>query len=223
MTKPLILLTDDDHAVVAGYKRHLRQHYRLVTASGGREAVDVMQSEMPDAVVSDLHMPMMNGVSVLSEARRLAPKALRILLTGQPQLDNTIDAINKGEIYKLLLKPCPTEAIIKTIDEGLRRRLSSGSSSLPSESTLEADLVLTAHAATRRQQRAVPPIVIEWLIRFGAQRWSRGAAVYEFDKGSRRRLRRHIGRRLFASIEDLLSAYVVIGDDQRIVTVGWRH
>jgi len=227
MTKPLILLTDDDQAVLAGYKRNLRRHFRLVLAGSGHEAIDIMQSEMPDAIVSDLQMPSMNGVSLLAEARRLAPKALRILLTGQPELNNMIDAINTGEIYRLLLKPCPSETIIATIGDGLRRQ-TPVDPSLSLAGAIDgasqfSDFTLTTHAATRTRQRAIPPIVIEWLLRFGDQRWSRGAAVYEFDKDSRRRLRRHVGRRLFTAIEHLLDAYVVMGEGGCIVTVGWRR
>jgi DNA-binding NtrC family response regulator len=125
MSKPLILLIDDDPATLAGYSRHLRRHFRLITAGSGREAIDVMQSELPDVVVSDLHMPQMNGVTLLTEVRRLAPKALRILLTGQPDLAYAIEAINSGEVFRFLVKPCSSKGIIATIDDGLGRRRSS--------------------------------------------------------------------------------------------------
>ena len=223
MSKPLILLTDDDPAALAAYKRQLRRHFRLMTAGSGREAIDVIQSEMPDAVVSDLHMPEMNGITLLTEVRRVAPKALRILLTGQPDLSNAIDAINSGEVFRFLTKPCSSKAIIATIDEGLDRCRPSDTAVGIADLVSASDLALSAHASSRAQQRAIPPIVIEWLMRFGAQRWSRGAAVYEFDKDSRRRLRRHVGQRLFSAIEHWLDAYTVVGDGRQVVTVGWRQ
>ncbi len=222
-SKPLILLTDDDHATLAAYKRRLRRHFRLATASSAQEAIGILQLELPDAVVSDLHMPKMNGVSLLTEVRRLAPKAVRILLTGQPDVPHMVNAINTGEIFRLLLKPCNSEDIIAAIDDGLGRHQPSDVSSNLPPLTSDADLALTAHAAKRAQQRAIPPIVVEWLMRFGAQRWSRGASVYEFDKEGRRRLRRHLGQRLFSSIEPWLDAYAVVGDERRVVTVGWRE
>ncbi len=223
MSKPLILLTDDDPAVLAAYRRHLRRPFRLVTAGSGREAIDIMQSEMPDAVVSDLHMPMMNGITLLSEVRRMAPKAVRILLTGQPDLSHTIDAINTGEVFRLLVKPCSSDKIVAAIDDGLGRHPLPSAAGMLGDLESETDLALTMHASKRVQQRAIPPIVIEWLVRFGAQRWSRGASVYEFNKDSRRRLRRHIGQRLFASVEQWLDAYAVVGGEQQVVTAGWRH
>ena len=223
MSQPLILLTDDDPAILAAYRRHLRRHFRLVTAGSGRVAIDIMQSEMPDAVVSDLQMPMMNGISPLAEVRRLAPKALRILLTGQPDLMHAIDAINTSEVFRLLVKPCPSEVIVATIDDGLARHPSPNAAAMLGGLASEADLALTVHASKRVQQRSIPPILIEWLMHFGVQRWSRGASVYEFDKDSRRRLRRHLGQRLFASVEQWLGAYIVVGGEQQVVTAGWRQ
>jgi len=221
LSRPLILLIDDDQATLAGYRRHLRRHFRLVMARGGQEALNIMQSELPDAVVSDLHMPCMNGVSLLTEVRHLAPKAVRILLTGQPDLTHVISAVNTGEIFRLLVKPCPSEVMIAAIDEGLGRHRPADLACRP-DPTVIPEPDLTLHASKRAQQRAIPPIVVEWLMRFGEQRWSRGASVYAFDKEGRRRLRRHIGQRVFASIEHWLDAYAVVGGDQQVVTVGWR-
>jgi ActR/RegA family two-component response regulator len=223
ISKPLILLTDDDHATLAAYKRRLRRHFRLATASSAEDAIGIMQSELPDAVISDLHMPVMNGVSLLTEVRRMAPKAVRILLTGQPDVPHMINAINTGEIFRLLVKPCASDDIISAIDEGLGRHQPAELPSGLSAVLPEQELALTEHASKRAQQRAIPPIVVEWLMRFGAQRWSRGASVYEFDKEGRRRLRRHLGQRLFASIEPWLDAYAVVGGERRVVTVGWRQ
>ncbi len=223
MSKPLILLTDDDPAILAAYRRHLRRHFRLVTAGSGREAIDILQSEMPDAVVSDLQMPEMNGISLLTEVRRLAPKALRILLTGHPDLTHAIEAINTSEVFRLLTKPCSSDMIVATIDDGLARRPTPHAAGMMGDLATNTAFALTTHASKRVQQRAIPPVMIEWLMRFGVQRWSRGASVYEFDKDSRRRLRRHLGQRLFASVEQWLGAYIVVGGEQQMVTAGWRQ
>ena len=223
MSKPLILLTDDDPAILAVYRRRLRRHFRLATAGSGQEAMDIMQAEMPDAVVSDLQMPVMNGISLLTEVRRLAPKAVRILLTGHPDLTHAIQAINTSEVFRLLTKPCSSDMIVATIDEGLGRRPSPRAAGVMGGLDTTSDFALTAHASKRVQQRAIPPVMIEWLMQFGVQRWSRGASVYEFDKDSRRRLRRHLGQRLFASVEQWLGAYIVIGSEQKVITAGWRQ
>lgn len=223
MALPLVLLTDDDRATLAAYERRLRRHFRLVLAKSGREAIDIIQSEVPDAIVSDLHMPEMNGMALLTQVRQHAPSTLRILLTGQPDLASAIDAINTGEVFRLLVKPCSSEAIITAIDEGLGRKARAGRPDDPKPPSDEADLAFTTHALQRLKNRAIPPIIVDWLMRFGCRRWSRGAAVYEFDKESRRRLRRHVGQRFYTAIEQFLDAYVVVGGEQKVVTVGWRQ
>ena len=79
------------------------------------------------------------------------------------------------------------------------------------------------HAQIRKQQRAVPQIIVEWLQDYGCVTRKEGADVYYLDKKSRRKLKKDIGSVPYRRMEDLLDAYVVIADDGSIVTVGWRY
>ena len=81
----------------------------------------------------------------------------------------------------------------------------------------------TAHGAARSQQRAIPPIVIEWLMDYGRCSHRRGAEVYFFDKDTRKRLREKIGSVAYRRMEDLFDAYVVIADSGEVITTGWRY
>jgi hypothetical protein len=116
-----------------------------------------------------------------------------------------------------------SDAMIAAIDDGLRRQRMQEPLAGQGATVHHPEFGLSQHASKRVQQRAIPPIVIEWLTRFGVQKWSRGASIYAFDKEGRRRLRQHIGQRLFGSIEHWLDAYVVVGGGQQVVTVGWRQ
>jgi hypothetical protein len=78
----------------------------------------------------------------------------------------------------------------------------------------------TCHAEARIQQRAIPPIVVELLERFGSETRSGGADLLFLDKAARKLLRRHLGRS-FRSFE-YLDAYAVVSDQGRVVTVGHR-
>ena len=80
----------------------------------------------------------------------------------------------------------------------------------------------TRHAAVRRQQRAIPAFVVDLLVKEGASMRHAGAEVYYTDKDARRRIRRELGDRIHAAIEGYLDAYVVCGDDGRVITTGWR-
>lgn len=108
LTKPRILLVDDDADLLAGMARGLRsEHFELATATSGAEALDLLQKRGPYAViVSDLKMPVMDGVEVLGRARTVSPDTVRVLFTGAPDLDRAIAAINEGAIFRFITKPC---------------------------------------------------------------------------------------------------------------------
>lgn len=82
---------------------------------------------------------------------------------------------------------------------------------------------LTAHAATRVQQRALPPLVLDWLHTYGHEHHDgRGATVLFFNKTARRRLERGVGREPVRRMKQWLNAYAVVSDDGQVVTAGHR-
>ena len=85
------------------------------------------------------------------------------------------------------------------------------------------DLPLSRHARTRMQQRSIPPIIVASIWEYGCNMRHDGASVYFLNREARNRLKRHIGARPYAQMENRLDAYVVVSDDGTIVTVGWRY
>lgn len=82
---------------------------------------------------------------------------------------------------------------------------------------------LTIHAMTRSQQRAVPPLIQEWLYLYGAEvHDNRGCIVRYFDKPAKRRLERAVGREPVKRMKDKLCCYLVEGDGH-VITTGHRH
>lgn len=85
------------------------------------------------------------------------------------------------------------------------------------------DISLTRHAAIRMQQRTVPPLVVEWLLEYGAtERSGGGTQMHYFTKDSRRRLAKRVGDQIINRLSALLDAYVVVGSDGVVITVGHR-
>ncbi|MGH9686018.1 MAG: HD domain-containing phosphohydrolase [Candidatus Acidiferrales bacterium] len=114
--RPRILCVDDEKNVLEGLARTLRALYSVETAVGGVRGLDVLRSKGPFvAVISDLRMPGMNGVEFLSRARVIAPDTVRMLLTGHGDLEASIAAINEGNIFRFLTKPCPTDVLAKSL------------------------------------------------------------------------------------------------------------
>jgi response regulator RpfG family c-di-GMP phosphodiesterase len=112
---PAILLVDDEVAILDGLRRQLRKAFNVHTANGGAEALELLKSTSVAVVVSDMRMPEMNGATFLSHVRSLYPNVVRILLTGQTDTQAAIAAVNEGQIYRFLTKPCPPEVLLEGI------------------------------------------------------------------------------------------------------------
>ena len=114
-----ILLVDDDPVILSSYQRSLRQ-FSISTASSGQNALDKIGAGDPYAVVlSDLRMPGMDGTALLQRVREKAPDIVRIILTGNADLRTAIEAVNSGNIFKFLEKPCPIEYMVKILQAAL--------------------------------------------------------------------------------------------------------
>jgi response regulator RpfG family c-di-GMP phosphodiesterase len=110
-----ILLVDDEIAILDGLRRQLRKKFTVHTANSGAAALELLRSEPVVVVVSDMRMPQMDGATFLSRVRSLYPDVVRILLTGQADTQAAIAAVNEGQIYRFLTKPCPPEVLLEEI------------------------------------------------------------------------------------------------------------
>jgi response regulator RpfG family c-di-GMP phosphodiesterase len=115
------LLVDDDENVLQGYYRALRKQFTLEVALGGPQALQALAEHGPFAViVADMGMPAMTGIEVLQQARRLAPDTTRIMLTGYSDQKTAVDAVNEGQVFRFLSKPCPADQLAIAIEAGIR-------------------------------------------------------------------------------------------------------
>ncbi len=116
-----VLFVDDDPLLLASLRRQFRRRLELDTAESGEEGLQVLRERGPFAVVvTDYTMPRMNGVEFLRQVRQLAPETVRVLLTGSADLNAAVRAVNEGNIFRFLLKPCPPESLQEVLEEGLR-------------------------------------------------------------------------------------------------------
>jgi diguanylate cyclase (GGDEF)-like protein/PAS domain S-box-containing protein len=101
-----LLLVDDEGLLLGALKRELHgTDYVLLTASSGKEALGILAESDVQVILSDYSMPGMSGVEFLTEARRLYPDAVRMVLSGYADIGAIIDSINLGYIYKFISKP----------------------------------------------------------------------------------------------------------------------
>ncbi len=111
-----ILLVDDENNILHGYKRNLRSKFEVYTAESGKIGLEILQNSGPFAVVvSDFKMPEMNGIDFLAKVKEKYPDTVRMMLTGYADLESAMNAINEGNIYRFLTKPCPVELFAKNL------------------------------------------------------------------------------------------------------------
>lgn len=105
--KPRILLVDDEPNVLSALARQLHPLYQVSLTPSPEEGLLLLEREGPFAVVlSDMRMPKMDGATFLKHVRERSPDTIRLLLTGHADLESAIAAVNEGQVFRFLTKPC---------------------------------------------------------------------------------------------------------------------
>ncbi len=113
-----LLLVDDEPAVLRGLTRIFhKKDINILSTTDPREAVLILERNDIGVIVSDYRMPGMTGVELLEIAQHRFPDTVRILLTGQADFEAIVAAINQGEIYKFLSKPCDPEILVQCVSD----------------------------------------------------------------------------------------------------------
>lgn len=117
-----ILFVDDEENVLNGIQRGLRKKFTIETALGPAPGLAAITNNGPYAVVvSDLQMPGMDGIEFLSRVRKMARSTVRMMLTGNADFNSALNAVNQGNVFQFLTKPCSNEALINAINLGIKQ------------------------------------------------------------------------------------------------------
>jgi response regulator RpfG family c-di-GMP phosphodiesterase len=116
-----ILFVDDDPSLLAALQRNLRRQFEFDTALGGLEALELVKEKGPYALfVVDMSMPVMTGQEFLERCLDIAPQTVRIMLTGNADQKTVVEALNRGQVFRFLNKPCPLETLVPVLETGLK-------------------------------------------------------------------------------------------------------
>jgi len=117
-----VLFVDDEPNVLQSIRRGLRKQFDVHTAEGGDAAMQLLREKNDFAViVSDMRMPGMNGVELLSQVKQLWPDTVRMMLTGNADQETAVDAVNHGDIFRFLNKPCENVALGEAVKDAIRQ------------------------------------------------------------------------------------------------------
>ncbi len=120
MIQATILLIDDEEHILKSLRRLFRKEgYELLASNDPLEALELMKKQGVDVIICDQRMPEMTGSELLAAAREIRPDAIRIMLTGYTDLQSAEDAINKGEVWRFLLKPWNDQDLRNTVRQAV--------------------------------------------------------------------------------------------------------
>jgi putative nucleotidyltransferase with HDIG domain len=116
MAEHAVLFVDDEGNILKAVQRLLRNEpWNVLTASRGSEALEILDQTPAQVVVSDQRMPEMSGVDLLQAIRERRPNVVRMMLTGYTEMNVAVEAINRGEIFRLITKPWNDEELKATL------------------------------------------------------------------------------------------------------------
>ena len=122
MNDDVVLLVDDERSILNLIERLFDETgLRILKAANADEAMEFVRKENISVLVSDNLMPGMKGIDLLSKVRVISPDIVRILMTAYADLTTAVDAINKGEVFRFIVKPWDDDDLIETIKEGIKR------------------------------------------------------------------------------------------------------
>jgi DNA-binding NtrC family response regulator len=143
-----ILVVDDEEIVLVALRETLtREGYEVVTSPHAVHALSLLKQQQFSVVLTDHKMPLITGLEFLTKVMEIQPDATRILITAVLSLDTVINSINKGEIYRFVVKPWLREELLVTIKNAVQRH-----EMLRSQAALRAEVRAMNEKLARMQQ-----------------------------------------------------------------------
>ena len=117
--RPTLLVVDDEVDVLDSLRHQFHRTYRVLTSSSGAQAIELLEQNEVEVLLTDQRMPGMPGDVLLRRARQLKPDTIRMLFTGYADIQAVINAVNEGQIFRYILKPWDTAELEVIIRQGI--------------------------------------------------------------------------------------------------------
>jgi two-component system sensor histidine kinase/response regulator len=115
-----ILIVDDDSEILRTFKRDFEREFNVFISESCQEAIELLKKNLIQVIISDYKMPLNSGIDFLKNTIEICPDSIRILMTGYADLRAAIDAVNKGQIFRFIEKPCSVHSLKEFIYDGLK-------------------------------------------------------------------------------------------------------
>jgi diguanylate cyclase (GGDEF)-like protein len=110
-----LLLVDDDSLVLATLERLTSPEFQVVSAGSAEDAQEVFRRQPVDLILTDQGLPQMSGIQLLEWVRQHSPKTIRLLFTGMRVLEDAVEAINTGQVYRYIFKPFRNQELLQIL------------------------------------------------------------------------------------------------------------
>ncbi len=116
-----VLFVDDEDHILEEYEELFEdQKFKVQTINSPNKALELISSHKFEVLISDHKMPEMSGIDLITKVRQTSPDTVRIILTGYANKDLIKDAVNLGDVFRFLEKPCQPENLIVTVLDAIK-------------------------------------------------------------------------------------------------------
>lgn len=116
LSKIKVLYVDDEPNNLISFKANYREFFEIYTADSAEAGRKILEKNEIHVLITDQRMPVQTGVQFLESVVKQQPQVMRIILTGYADLETVVEAINKGQIYKYIIKPFDFDDLKSTIE-----------------------------------------------------------------------------------------------------------
>jgi response regulator RpfG family c-di-GMP phosphodiesterase len=152
----LLVVDDEEIVLVALRETLLRAGYEVVASGTATEALEKLRQQPFAVIITDQQMPRVTGLEFLAQAKEIQPDATRILITAVFNLGTVVEAINKGEIFRFIVKPWLREEFLAAVESAVQRhQLVAGNARLRAATQAMNDELMTLNRRLEEQVRKV--------------------------------------------------------------------
>lgn len=117
--RPAVLYVDDEEVNLKVFRANFDDQYRLLLASSGERALELLSAEEVAVVLSDERMPGMRGTELMTAVKERYPEVVRMVVTAYGDVNSVLEAVNSGEVWRYVMKPWRSESLAALIDGAL--------------------------------------------------------------------------------------------------------
>jgi putative nucleotidyltransferase with HDIG domain len=121
MAEEILFVDDEEYILDIASQIFAERGISILTAKNAVEALDILRNHEIAVLISDNHMPGMRGIDLLSRVKAISPDTVKILMTGFADLETALEAINKVEVFRFIVKPWENTQLVDLVEDAFER------------------------------------------------------------------------------------------------------